>query len=160
MKPLLIYITLIFTFFSCKTEHPKKTPVQQKENPIIQIRFERTACYGKCPVFSLSLNPDNTAYFEGIKYVAFTGKGEARLPSGTFERFKCKLDSMQVKKLRDRYTRNLSDNPTAYLSVLFEDFSVKKIEDYGLRGTPELEELYRELTGIALTTDWKPVKDE
>ncbi len=160
MKPVLVYLTLIFMLFACKRKNKKITYIRKKTNPIIQIQFERTACYGKCPVFKLTLNPNGTADFEGIKYVKFIGKGSAIIPVNVFQNLKQKLDSMDVRNLKSEYSVNVTDNPTGYLSILFEDFSVKNIKDYGLRGTPELKQVYKQLTDLAKQTQWKSIENE
>ena len=40
----------------------------------VEIKLERTSCYGWCPVYSLTLSGDGTGTYSGRKYVASIGE--------------------------------------------------------------------------------------
>ncbi|WP_162225044.1 DUF6438 domain-containing protein [Erythrobacter sp. SG61-1L] len=52
------------------------TVPQQTRTAPESVTFEETACFGSCPIFSITLNADGSGVFEGTRFVA--AKGEHR----------------------------------------------------------------------------------
>ncbi|MEZ5424857.1 MAG: DUF6438 domain-containing protein [Pyrinomonadaceae bacterium] len=43
------------------------------------ITLERTACYGPCPIYKLSVKGDGSVEFDGEKFTETTGKAEGKI---------------------------------------------------------------------------------
>lgn len=160
MKHLL---TLVFSVFllSCSTQNPTKYS---------KIQYEAGACYGFCPVFKMTINPDRTAVIEADRntFDKANTRGEssdekegtftATIKEDDYRKMINLLDGADLKSLKDQYkNRNVSDLPTSFLRVVFKDGSSKNIEDYGKNGTPELKEIYNFMEDLRLNQSWKKI---
>lgn len=47
--------------------------------PTLVVSLERTACFGACPQYSVSLYRDGIVAYEGVRFVKVRGKRMARL---------------------------------------------------------------------------------
>ena len=131
------------------------------------IEYEAGACFGFCPVYKMTINADRTAIFEA-KRLNFSRDTSSDKEEGTFKgtinevQYKelvAILDSLNPKKLKDYYgIQNVSDLPTSYLKVDYADGSMKKIEDYGKHGTPELQKLYQFFDDLKTNQNWMKIQ--
>ncbi|MCJ8153122.1 DUF6438 domain-containing protein [Chryseobacterium sp. SSA4.19] len=135
------------------------------------VEYEAGACFGSCPIFKLTINPDRTAVLEAehFNFSKEFAKSEFDKPrEGTFKgtikeadynKLIVLLDELNVKSLNDKYgTRNISDLPTSYLRIKFSDGTVKNVEDYGKRGTEKLSQVYKFFEDLRLNQQWTKVK--
>ena len=161
MKYILSLFALIFVL-SCSS--------QKGNSKYAKIEYEAGACFGSCPIFKMTINPDRTAVLEAEHFNFSKGfsKSEFDKPrEGTFRgtikeadynRLIMLLDNLNVKSLNEKYgERNISDLPTSHLRIHFADGTSKHIEDYGKRGTEKLAELYTFLEGLRHNQQWTKV---
>ncbi|GAA5098327.1 hypothetical protein GCM10023210_34380 [Chryseobacterium ginsengisoli] len=136
-----------------------------------RIEYEATPCFGSCPIFKITINPDRTAVFEAEHFNFSKGfsKGEFDKPrEGTFKgtikepdynKLIALLDGLDVKNLNDKYgERNVTDLPTSYLRINFADKTSKTVEDYGKKGTEKLVEVYKFFEDLRNNQQWTKVK--
>ena len=137
------------------------------EDQPISISLERTACFGSCPSYVLTILADGSVTFEGRQYVKKKGLFKKSIkPSKLAPIFK-KIeeihfweleDSYRIKKNPDGSFSMITDMPTQYVTVKTSTKS-KRVEDYF--GTPaglgELEQLIDEIAG---TSKWIGKPDE
>jgi len=161
MKYLLSLFALVF-LFSCGS--------QKVNSKYSKIEYEAGACFGSCPIFKITINPDRTAVLEAEHFNFSKGfsKSEFDKPrEGTFKgtikeadyvKLVALLDGLNVKTLNEKYgERNVTDLPTSYLRVNFTDGTSKNVEDYGKRGTEKLSQLYKFFEDLRTNQDWKKV---
>ncbi|MBF8455783.1 hypothetical protein IV494_01195 [Kaistella sp. G5-32] len=157
------YLTLFLSVFllSCTTQNPTKYS---------KIQYEAGACFGFCPIFKMTINPDRTAVIEA-EHFTFTknhSKGEfseqkegtftATIKQADYNKMINLLNSADLRSLKDHYkNRNVSDLPTSYLRINFTDGTSKNIEDYGKNGTPKLKEIYEIMENLRLDQTWKKI---
>lgn len=135
-----------------------------------KIEYEAGACFGSCPIFKITINPDRTAVLEAEHFNFSKGfsKSEFDKPrEGTFKgtikevdynKLISLLDGLNVKSLNEKYgERNITDLPTSYLRVNFADGTSKNVEDYGKKGTEKLSQLYKFFEDLRTNQDWKKV---
>jgi hypothetical protein len=125
------------------------------------IRLERTACFGTCPVYSVSIDASGNVEYDGKKFVRVEGRQTARIPVSRAARLLATAERIGFFELRDRYRtiRNpdgtetmVTDLPTAFVTVTRGGQS-KQVEDY--IGAPQgLKELEHEIDDLARTTRW------
>ncbi|MEG0928676.1 MULTISPECIES: DUF6438 domain-containing protein [Chryseobacterium] len=162
MKYLLGLCAFIF-LFSCTS--------QTTNSKYTKIEYQAGACFGFCPVFKMTINPDRTAIFEAehFNFNDKPSKDEFSKPrEGTFtgtikekdyNKLIRLLDGLDVKNLKDKYgSRNITDLSTAYLRINFNDATSKNVEDYGKRGSEKLSEVYHFFEDLRKNQEWKKVK--
>lgn len=162
MKYLFSLLTALL-LFSCSTQ---KTPSKYST-----IEYEAGACFGSCPIFKITINPDRTAVLEAehFNFSKEFSKAEFSKPrEGTFKgtikeedykKLTALLDGLAVQNLNEKYgERNITDLPTSYLRVNFTDGKSKNIEDYGKKGTEKLVEVYQFFEDLRHNQQWTKVK--
>lgn len=162
MKYILSLCAFIF-LFSCTT--------QKTDSKYTTIEYQAGACFGSCPIFTMTINPDRTAVLEA-EHFNFTkdfSKGEFSKPregtfravikEGDYNKLVSLLNGLDVKNLKDKYgTRNITDLSTSYLRVNFTDGTSKNVEDYGKRGSEKLREVYMFIEDLRHNQQWAKVK--
>ncbi|PQA90617.1 hypothetical protein B0A69_20020 [Chryseobacterium shigense] len=162
MKYILSFCALIF-LFSCTT--------QKTDSKYTRIQYQAGACFGSCPIFTITINPDRTAILEAehFNFSKEFSKGEFSNPrEGTFNgvikeadynKLISLLNDLDVKSLKDHYgTKNITDLSTSYLKINFTDGSSKNIEDYGKRGSEKLRKVYMFIEDLRHNQQWAKVK--
>ena len=61
------------------------------------VRYELTPCFGACPVFSLTLEPDGTGLYQGGAFVADKGRHEFRATPAQLAAFRNRIDGARPK---------------------------------------------------------------
>ncbi|KEY20033.1 DUF6438 domain-containing protein [Kaistella antarctica] len=131
------------------------------------IEYEAGACYGFCPIFKMKINSDRTAIFEAERF-NFSQDRDSQEKEGIFKgtiteeqynRLVSMLNSLEPKDLKDYYgNENVSDLPTSHLTLKFQDGTIKKIEDYGKHGTPNLEKVYQFFEDLKTNQAWTKIE--
>lgn len=162
MKYVLSLCALIF-LFSCTT--------QKTESQYSKIEYQAGACFGSCPIFTMTVNPDRTAILEAehFNFSKDFSKGEfSKSREGTFKavikesdynKLVSLLNGLDVKNLQDKYgSRNITDLSTSYLRINFTDGTSKNVEDYGKRGSEKLRKVYLFIEDLRHNQQWTKVK--
>ena len=72
-------------------------------SPIRSITYETGPCFGRCPVYSVTIYSNGRATFTGRRFTAVEGTREFRVPAGTYQTFARHL--ARVRPARDiRYS--------------------------------------------------------
>ena len=132
-----------------------------------KIEYSAGACFGYCPIFKLTIKGDQTAIFEADRF-NFSQDTSSDQKEGTFKgtikpeqynQLSGMLNSLQLQNLKNFYgNKNISDLPTSYLTVTYQDGSIKKIEDYGKHGTDDLAKLYQFFDELKLNQNWTKIE--
>lgn len=160
MKYLLAFL-LSITLLSCKTKN---------SSPYSKIEYEAGACFGFCPIFKMTINPDRTAVIDAQHFTFSQARNKdefsqpkegifkATIKEEDFDKMISLLNGADLKSLRDEYKdRNVSDLPTAFLRINYSDGTSKNIEDYGKNGTPKLREISEFMEGLRLSQKWEKI---
>ncbi len=143
----------------------------QNNSKYAKIEYEAGACFGFCPIFKMTINPDRTAVIEAQHFTFEEGRGKGdfnKEPEGNFtatikkadyDKLISLLENANLKSLNSYYgNKNVTDLPTSYLKVAYTDGTSKHIEDYGKGGTEKLDEIYQFLEDFRKTQAWTKVK--
>lgn len=162
MKYLFGLLMAMF-LFSCST--------QKSTSKYSTIEYEAGACFGSCPIFKITINPDRTAVLEAehFNFSKEFSKAEFSKPrEGTFKgtikqedysKLIALLDNLDVKNLNEKYgNRNVTDMATSYLRINFADGTSKQVEDYGKKGSEKLVEVYQFFEDLRHNQQWTKVK--
>lgn len=162
MRYLFNLLTFLF-LVSCTS--------QKATSPYSKIEYEATPCFGFCPVFKMTINPDRTAIFEA-EHFNFNDKPskdefsrpregtfKGTIKEGDYHKLISLLNGLDIKNLQEKYGRkDITDLPTSYLRINFNDGTSKNVEDYGKRGNEKLAEVYHFFEDLRKNQQWTKIK--
>ena len=107
------------------------------------ITLERTACFGGCPVYTISVSPSGEVRFEGRANVRKLGAATGRVPRERVDALLSELEQGGYFTFAERYTppepacgRYATDSPSAITSVTLRGRTKRVTHDYGCGGAP------------------------
>lgn len=122
-----------------------QTTLSKDAEQITEVTLERTACFGTCPSYKVTLRRDGTISYDGRRFVELQGRYE-----GTFYGFD-RLAQLIVARgyfnFKDNYDINATDLPSAITSVV-RGGKRKTITNYGDAGPVELWGIETAIDGI------------
>ena len=128
------------------------TPVQGP----IEITLERTACFGFCPVYTVTLRDDGTVTYVGKEHVKVTGQQTWKVDPAAVRALAQEMQKEGFFELQDEYRAMITDNPTVY-TTLTAGGRTKKVLDY-VAGPQKLKDFEAKIDQVAGTQ--KYVKGE
>ncbi|MBI1307911.1 MAG: hypothetical protein GC181_15010 [Bacteroidetes bacterium] len=116
------------------------------------IKFERTACYGSCPIYTFTLNGNGKAIFEGTRFTDKIGKYEKQFNAEETRSLFTLLNSIQWDTLKVDYPAYVSDLPSTIFEYHFKNTN-KKVVVTG--DHPEILNTFKtRLHNLASTDGW------
>jgi hypothetical protein len=132
---------------------PAKNNVTQEE---LVIKLERTACFGECPVYSLTIFGNGTVVYEGEDFVQTKGAKETTINTSAVNQLVSEFEKADYFSLNDSYIQfGVSDMPYVTTSIRIGG-KTKTIKHYlGDRSAPEqLTELENKIDEIVNSAQW------
>jgi len=126
--------------------------------PIADLRFESisvstTMCFGKCPVFKMTVNADGSARYEAIQFEEKKGVFTGTVPPENLSGMIDLLKHIPVDRLAAHYQVDWTDDQTIFVEIRYNG-KVKQLSDYGLCGTFGLNRLYSYFFAWRKTVEW------
>lgn len=121
----------------------------------IAIVLERTACFGTCPAYKLTISNDGIV-FEGHAYVAAGGRHVAKVDLDALRALAEEFVAADFYSMEESYQAGVTDNPTYVLSISVDGYS-KGVLDYvgSWVGMPSvISELEEKVDNLAQTRKW------
>jgi hypothetical protein len=149
---VIILIALMLITIGC-AQPQTPTPSDIKE---VIITLERTACFGTCPVYKLTIHGDGKVIYEGIRFVRVEGTIETTISEEKIEKLVSEFQKIDYFSLEDSYEeRNATDMPSAFTSLTV-DGKTKTVKHYhGDSSAPkELTELEDKIDEIVNSNQW------
>ena len=125
------------------------------------IKLERTACFGECPVYEVTIDARGNVTYVGRKFVRVQGRRTARIPAARVAALLDTAERIKFFELRNRYrtVRNpdgsetvVTDLPTTFVTITRAG-ATKHVEDY--YGAPDaLRDLEQQIDEAAQTSQW------
>lgn len=157
-KFIIISAVLFITAFAGLAQKQKSVTQDVKnQSQITEITLERTACFGTCPIYKVTLKRDGTATYVGKQFVERTGTYSGKFYG--FERLAQLIESRGYFDLKDNYTINATDLPSTVTSVVRAGRR-KTITNYGDTGPVELWGIEQAIDGVLANTKWEKVSDK
>jgi len=107
------------------------------------ITLERTACFGICPVYRLSVTAEGVVSYEGKAHVRNMGEASGRISSDRVEALLSEIDQAGYFSFASRYTasepacgRYSTDSPSAVTSVQLQGRAKRIEHDHGCGAAP------------------------
>lgn len=98
----------------CKGTPPQPTPQLGTDAVIV---LERTACYGTCPVYTLTVRGNGTVTFEGQQHTAVTGTRQGTVSAENLALLYDAIEHIRYFELDSTYDCNATDAPGVRTSV-------------------------------------------
>lgn len=154
-----LFSILVFTLLmNCTT---------QKKSNYSKIEYQAGACFGLCPIFKMTINPDHSVVVDAERFTFQKGNTKSdfnkpkegiyktQLSDETYKILENKLDSLNINTLKEKYgDKNITDLPTSHLKITYKEGGSKSIEDYGKSGTPELRTFYQFIESLIQSQNW------
>ena len=122
---LILFISSCFNF----------TKQKELQSPEKIISLEKTACFGRCPVFKIIIYNNGECLYNGIKFVKKSGEYNLKINEREVDEILSQAKEIGFDNLKNEYSERITDLPTTYIMI-----NNKKIKDY--YGAPkELKEL-------------------
>ncbi len=149
-------------FFSCKTkkEIQEATPVIKENKTETLITMRKGACFGRCPVYIITLNQDGYSTFDGKKFADRKGLFEKTFSKEETNRVLSAFKEANLSQYQDFYESDIPDMPTVTINYMV-DSTEKEIK--GKSERPEaVFKLQMMMEQLAETDDWtiKEVEEE
>ena len=71
--------------------------------PVQTITYEAGPCFGRCPVYRVTINSDGTGSFEGIRFTAASGRRPFHATRAQYEAFARQLEPIRPSRGEVRY---------------------------------------------------------
>jgi hypothetical protein len=144
---------------------PKAIFVGQRTNGSDdQITLERTACFGTCPVYKLTIKSDGSVTFDGERFTKTVGTATGKINSTNFRALVSEFEKIDYFSLADAYTpgtkqcpRMITDLPSANTSIHLNgrEKSVSHYRGCGSEGVlQKLTALEDKIDELAGTEKW------
>ncbi len=159
MRYCIIFVLafLILGFLGCSISSDK--PKALKKNDVI-ISLKRTMCYGRCPVYSLTIYGDGTLVYRGEMYVRVIGKWTTRISKEKVRLLIKKFKQVNFFSFKDKYDYlYMTDMPSAIVSITI-DGKTKTVTHYlgDISAPKELSQLERYIDEVVNSDRWTVLK--
>ncbi|MFZ2869809.1 DUF6438 domain-containing protein, partial [Zavarzinia sp.] len=121
-----------------------------------EISIEHTACFGACPIYTVTIGGDGRVTYDGGFNVAFAGRVEERVDPVAVAALIEQFRAAQFFGLEDRYAAGVTDLPSTVLRLRLGK-TEKTVVDYaGLYDgmPPSVIELERAVETLARSARW------
>lgn len=142
----LRFVLLLGIIFAIGEKPSLAFEIGQKDDVVV---FQRSACFGTCPVYTISVFANGDFVFEGLAHVRFQGIYRGRFDADIFPRLLAALDAAHYNEFNDHYVYGEDDGCKEYLTdhpsvriLVQRSGSIKEIWHYrGCRGFAREAEL-------------------
>jgi hypothetical protein len=114
-------------------------PASAEGDGAIRITLERTACFGVCPVYSVTMREDGSVTYTGAAHVRVTGTHSWKIDAAAVRALAREMETAGFFELKNEYTAPMTDMPTTFTTLTIGS-STKRIKDY-YSGPPVLRDL-------------------
>jgi hypothetical protein len=135
-------------------KHKKK---QLPADNIISVSIHHTACYGRCPDYTIEISNDGTVIYTATRFTPDTGIFRKNISSEKAMAIINKFNTYRVDTCRDIYRPRIADVPALIVTVKYND-STKTIRDANF-GPGYLQQLASEIDNAGRKTDdsWQKI---
>ncbi|MBL4710676.1 MAG: hypothetical protein JKY48_19800 [Flavobacteriales bacterium] len=132
----------------------------EKEIPSDAVaRIQRTPCFGKCPVYTLTVFNDGRVEYFGKRNTPRDGRFETKVDEAVLNDIKAKAGEFGFFELNNIYDKQaITDIPSTITSVRNGDEMKTVINRF--EGPNNLRSFERYFDGLFEDLDWKPVSQD
>lgn len=150
---IVLGVIAIAISFSLDFLYIPQTPPENLTD--VEIILERTACYGTCPIYTVSILGNGSATYQGEQFVKTLGVQKYGIPVNDVEELVALIYQKNYFSLKDRYEVGATDLPTIITTVRVGD-KIKSVENYGGAGPAQLHEIEQKIDELSNSESlWK-----
>jgi hypothetical protein len=113
------------------------------------------ACFGRCPVYSLTLYSDSTLQLEGKQFMNYIGFFKRKLDNDQYSTLITKYKNLNIDSLKTEYDAGIADYPSQFIYFFSPDGRVmKKVRNSG-NAPQKLDELISTLRPYINEMGWE-----
>lgn len=136
---------------------PQLPPVKLIGGDTAFFVLERTACFGTCPTYRLTINGDGKAYYEGRRFVPREGRYAGQVDAAKMKALEAAAEQSGFFGLKDVYDAPVTDLPSLIIRFRTPERD-KQVK--GRVGTPkEFKELAVQLEEMLQGIEWTRLGD-
>ncbi|HKP53319.1 MAG TPA: DUF6438 domain-containing protein [Chloroflexia bacterium] len=134
----------------------ESTPSVPDDLSDLVINLERTACFGSCPVYNLTIYGDGSVVFDGERFVEKEGTHKGTVSHEKIKEIVRWFEKVGYFALYDDYTHKAwTDSPSAYTSIKLAGNSKRIAHYHGDPSAPfRLSMLEAKIDEVANTYQW------
>lgn len=147
------YLIYKFGEFIEENSHPKR-------HNILELEFEASPCYGKCPSFTLKIVSNRDIEWHAdtdnnVNFQKYFGTYKSKLSQEQYKKLIEILNYIDFENLNEDYSVGYTDSATGTLRITYDNLKTKNIRDYGMMGTRGLKKLYDMLFDLRGSLRWE-----
>ena len=117
-----------FKFVGKNGKEALKNIIAKEENKLISLR--KTACFGDCPVYEVSIDKEGNVTYNGIQYVLEEGIREFKLTEEELKTLNDKLSKKDFSSFKDSYDNpDIMDLASTYLIYKDKQIQIRLWKD-------------------------------
>jgi hypothetical protein len=137
------------------TLDPTVTPATEGTLANVTITLERTACYGTCPMYKLTITGNGTVLYEGRDFVDVKGEQTSSISPAQVQDLVDAFEQANFLSLRDYTDQKVTDSPSAITSLTINGKTKTVNHYYGDDSAPqELTDLESKIDEIVNSKQW------
>jgi len=122
------------------------------------LSYERTPCFGRCPVFTFSIDSDGSCLYHGKNFVDNIGWYEGKLDESQLLAIYTIIEEISYFELEDKYDALISDLPATITNVTIGEKTKRVYDRY--HGPDNLQDLYEELDLMIANVELKASSEQ
>lgn len=153
MKNLILILPIaFFGLFACanskkQAENTELSDVKPQREEVIEFAsIKKTFCYGKCPVYEMSIFSDGKVVLNGKANIDMIGEWVLKISEADLAAFVKMAEDINYMELEEKYDSPVTDLPSTTTSIVIDG---KRKEVYRRANYPErilkFEALFTEL---------------
>ncbi len=165
MKKYLATVLLltIIIFSACAHQHKtirkKAKPVKVASVGITTVSMGRGACFGRCPIYNLTVNINGKVEYKGRMFTEHIGVYEKTFPAQVTAALMQQFRDYRVDTCAAEYEQRIADVPGIFYKITING-RVKEINNAHF-GPGFLKDLARQMDEqFAVDSSWKKVRDD
>ncbi|MDF7776269.1 DUF6438 domain-containing protein [Sphingomonas sp. AOB5] len=99
MRWMILGVAALALAGCSRTEAPKPIPIESDS-----ITYATGPCFGRCPVFTITVRPDGSGIFTGKQFTAVTGERAFKLTPAEYQAFAGRLQPYRPETGERRYS--------------------------------------------------------
>lgn len=85
---------------------------EPKDKTELSLKMERSGCYGRCPIYDLTIEPDGKVIFEGKGYTKTTAKAEDEISKEQLKQLIAEIEKANFFLFENAYNSDSQNCPT------------------------------------------------
>lgn len=119
-------------------------------------RIQRTACFGRCPIYTASIYESGRVVYQGEKWVEKEGNFEAEISQDKLDKLFMKADEIQFMELNSIYdSKSVTDLPSCIISLRIDDKVKIVVNRY--QGPQKLAQFSQYFDQLINSLEYKPM---